>query len=177
MKMPQEIRDDIAAKLWQEADELGWSALTDSERTQHYERWTRSPSIGVRLGHFMDPRQVRVYLKDSLLKSYERRQLSLSKTTVWRALGLEENLLDTVFIKPHGSLLEDGRVVSWGKSRDWKHIVLATFERAFQTLGAKPFAVVLVESGNTRLESERTVVREVAGRLGIEQILWLEGSA
>ena len=76
MTIPETIRDDIRARLWAAADSLRWSTLPDAVRAKHYEFWTRDPAIGGRLGHFMDPRKVRVYIKDSLIKPYERSRLS-----------------------------------------------------------------------------------------------------
>ena len=176
MRIPEEIRDDIRAKLWAEADDLGWSTISDMDRARHYETWTRSAEIGVRLGHFMDPRKVRVYIKDSLLKPYERKRLSLTEDDVWRTLAMESRSLSIVdsFIKPHGKLLDDGRVICWGKSRDWKLILFAAFERSKRNEGALPFAVVLLESGKTIANAERELVRDAARRLSIERIEWME---
>jgi hypothetical protein len=58
--MPETIRDAIRDKLWKLADDMGWSFLADSERSRYYEQWTKDESIGGQLGHFMDPRKVRV---------------------------------------------------------------------------------------------------------------------
>ena len=74
--MPEEIRDQIRDHLWGLADKIGWSDLQDVERARYYELWTKDSSIGGKLAHFMDPRKVRVYIKDSLLKPYERGRLS-----------------------------------------------------------------------------------------------------
>lgn len=176
ISIPEEIRDDIRARLWAEADEIGWSAISDSARSKHYEKWTRSTEIGIRLGHFMDPRKVRVYIKDSLLKPYERRRLSLTEGDVWRALSMVTRGLTIVdsFIKPHGKVLDDGRVICWGKSRDWKLILLAAFERGRRRKGATPFAVVLLETGKTVAPLERELVRDAARRLGIGRIEWMD---
>ncbi|BEP60020.1 hypothetical protein GmRootV213_05740 [Variovorax sp. V213] len=176
MRIPEEIRDDIRAKLWAEADELGWSTISDVDRSSHYEKWTRSAEIGARLGHFMDPRKVRVYIKDSLLKPYERKRLSLTEGDVWRALSMDPRTSSVIgnFIKPHGMLLDDGRVICWGKSRDWKLILFASFERGKRNRGARPFAVILFESGKTVAPAERELVRDAAHRLGIERIEWME---
>jgi hypothetical protein len=176
ISIPEEIRDDIRAKLWAEADEIGWSNISDSDRSKHYEKWTRAPAIGIRLGHFMDPRKVRVYIKDSLLKPYERKRLSLTEGDVWQVLSMAPGSFTATesFIKPHGRLLHDGRIICWGKSRDWKLILLAAFERGKRRKGAKTFAVVLLESGKTVVAAERALVRDAARCLGIERIEWMD---
>ena len=175
MMIPEGIRDGIRDRLWATADELGWSALPDTERAKFYEIWTRDPTIGGQLGHFMDPRKVRVYIKDSLIKPYERMRLSLNENDVWRLLSLPTpELVAESYIKPHGRRLTDGKVVCWGKSRDWKLILMAVFERGQAHSGARAFGAVLLESGRTSEEHQRQLVREAARRLGIENLAWLE---
>lgn len=173
MMLPDEIRDQIRERLWQIADEAGWSHLSDVDRARYYEIWTRDPGIGGRLGHFMDPRKVRVYIKDSLLKSYERDKLSETEHAVMRLLGLGGDSVVQAYIKPHGRRFADGCVACWGKSRDWKLILVAAFERAYEA-DASSRAVVLIETGKTASESSRFMVRQVAKRLGIERMEWLE---
>jgi len=174
MMLPEEIRDLIRDRLWVIAEEIGWSELTDADRAHYYEAWTRDPAIGGRLGHYMDPRKVRVYIKDSLLKPYERKRLLLTEEQVFRLLSISSrcNIVE-LFIKPHGRRLSDGRVVCWGKSRDWKLILMAVFERAERVAGARPFAAVLLESGKTLDESVRALIKEAARRLRIEHLDWI----
>lgn len=175
MMIPDNIRNEIRARLWATADHLRWSTLPDADRANFYELWTRDPTIGGRLGHFMDPRKVRVYIKDSLIKPYERSRLSLHEDDVWRLLSLPNpGPSSERYIKPHGRRLSDGKVVCWGKSRDWKLIVMAVFERAEAHSGCTPFGVVLLESGRTSEQRQRQLVHNVARRLGIQKLAWLE---
>lgn len=173
--IPPAIRDGLRDKLWAQCDDLGWMALPDTERARYYEQWTRDAQIGGQLAHVMDARKVRVYIKDSLVKPYVRARLSLNDIEVWRLLGLTD--LDRpvqTYIKPHGRRLEDGRVIGWGRSRDWKSVLMAVFERARAQKGLSSFGVVLLESGKTESDRARALVREAAHRLGIEKLAWLE---
>src|SRR5579863_4483388 len=112
MMIPEAIRDGIREKIWAAADELGWSSIRDSERSRYYELWTRDQAIGGQLAHFMDPRKVRVYIKDSLLKPYERARLLETEGKIWQSLGLSPPInVSGSFIKPHGRRLGDGKVV------------------------------------------------------------------
>lgn len=175
MMIPEEIRDNLREKLWVSADDLGWAALNDSERSRFYEKWTKDPAVGGQLSHFMDPRKVRVYIKDSLIKPYERARLLSSEAEIWRVLGIAPpTSVATSFIKPHGCLLNDGRVICWGKSRDWKLVLMAVFERGSVNHLARPFGAVLLETGKTSDEGKRNLVREAAKRLGIESLCWSE---
>ena len=172
---PPDVRDGIKYKLWALCDDLGWMSLADTERARHYERWTRDQEIGGLLGHFMDPRKVRVYIKDSLIKPYVRERLASNESEVWRLLGLPHDEKPVhEFIKPHGRRLKDGRVIGWGRSRDWKSILMAVFERGRSHETFSPHGVILFESGKTESDVTRELVRDAARRLGIEKISWLE---
>ena len=173
--IPENIRDDIRDLLWGAADSLRWSTLPDTERAKHYELWTRDPEIGGRLGHFMDPRKVRVYIKDSLVKPYERSRLSLRESDVWRLLSFSDpGPPAESYIKPHGRRLPDGKIVAWGNSRDWKLILMAVFERAHARPEYEAFGAILLESGRTAEEHQRRLVRAAASRLGIQNLAWPE---
>jgi hypothetical protein len=173
--MPEEIRDGLRDKLWSAADDLGWASLNDSERSRYYEKWTKGPAIGGQIAHFMDPRKVRVYIKDSLIKPYERARLLASEAEIWRALDMPSpTAVSATFIKPHGCQLEDGSVICWGKSRDWKLVLMAVFQRGRSRHECRSFGAVLLETGKTRNEGTRNLVRDAATRLGIEKLAWLD---
>jgi len=78
------------------------------------------------------------------------------------------------FIKPHGIAFADGKIVSWGNSRDWKLVLMAMFERTASRRGASAFGTVLLESGKTSETAKRVIVREAARRLGIERLEWID---
>jgi hypothetical protein len=128
MMLPDEVRDRIRDLLWERATNLGWSGLADVERSRHYEQWTRETAIGGTLAHYMDARKVRVYIKDSLLKPYERARMSDTEQDILAALAIDSGLgvLDR-YIKPHGMRFIDGQIIAWGKSRDWKLILMAMY--------------------------------------------------
>lgn len=173
--IPSTIRDALRDRLWEQCDDLGWMSLQDTERARYYEQWTRDSTIGGQLAQVMDARKVRVYIKDSLVKPYVRARLSLNDSEVWRLLELssDDHAVQT-FIKPHGRRLADGRIIGWGRSRDWKSVLMAVFERSRLQGANSAFGVVLLESGKTESEKSRALVREAASLLGIEKLAWLE---
>jgi hypothetical protein len=174
-RVPDDVRDRLRNVIWSRADELGWSALTDGERSGHYERWTLDRHIGGTLGHYMDPRKVRVYIKDSLLKPYERARLSRSEQQILNSLSVPaESEVAQRYIKPHGIRFADGRIVCWGNSRDWKSVVMAMYEREVLSPGSLPFGMVLIENGKTADTAARAVVRGAANRLGVQKVEWIE---
>ncbi|SLN25149.1 hypothetical protein [Ruegeria meonggei] len=173
MRVPAEVREEIRKILWEEADRLNWSALASTDKSRYYTNWTEAEAIGGRLGRYMDPRKVRVYIKDTLLKSYMR-EASADPTRIMRVLGIaQDEAIAETYIKPHGCLLSDGRQIAWSKSSEWKATLMAIFERSFEI--GKPFAVVLTESAaKFDLASERDVVEIASQRLGIQKIVWLD---
>lgn len=173
MSVPASIRREIKDRLWVEADGLSWSALSAADKSRYYSVWTETEGIGGRLGQYMDPRKVRVYIKDTLLKSYTR-EASASPDRVFRVLDVDKNAVITAtFIKPHGCLLHDGRHIAWSKACDWKATLMALHERAFGE--SEPYAAVLTEAAaKFGLASQRAVVENAAEKLGIKRLIWLD---
>jgi hypothetical protein len=174
--LPRDIRDHIKLKIWAKADEVDWQKISDIERAHWYENWSKDEEIGGVLAHFMDPRKVRVYIKDSLLKPYQCARLQQGVGKIFGALGLKRNELTIKksFTKPHGCLLIDNRVICWGNSRYWKSVLFSVFERAYRTNSATPYAAALVETGNTNDEGVRAMVVDASRRLGLERLVWVE---
>ena len=173
MSVPAGIRREIKERLWAEADRLNWSALSAADKSRYYSMWTETEAVGGRLGQYIDLRKVRVYINDTLLKSYTR-EASASPARVFRVLGVDENVVvTTTFIKPHGCLLPDGRQIAWSKASDWKLTLMALHERAFGA--GEPYAAVLSESAaRFGLASQRAVVESAAENLGIKRLIWLD---
>ena len=173
MSVPADVKTEIKERLWAEADRLAWSALSTVDKTRYYTMWTETPEFGGRLGQYMDPRHVRVYIKDTLLKPYTR-EASSNPSRIFRVLGItpDEQPLE-FFIKPHGRLLADGRQIAWSKASEWKATLMALHERAFEK--GSPHAAVFSEgSAKFALPAQRAVVESAANKLGIERIVWLD---
>ena len=174
MSIPTAIRDEIKDMLWREADRLDWSSLSASAKSKYYTNWTETKEIGGRLAGFMDPRQVRVYIKDTLLKSYTRERFS-DQGRVFRILRLPPDVaFSSPYIKPHGRLLQDGRQIAWSRATEWKAVLMALHERAFRD-GGSPCAAVLFEAGTKHMDMKsREVVESAARKLGIETLVWID---
>lgn len=175
MNVPDTTRSTLKKKLWQRADEIGWVTLSPTEKSLHYEIWTRSPEIGGRLVRFMRQDQIRVYIKDTLLKDYTRFHLA-GHERPFRVLGVPEStcIVET-YSKPHGCRLHDGRVICWGRASDWKSILMALHERTFGKSRNIPHAAVLLYAlGKFREVQVRAQVEDVAKKLGVSKVVWLE---
>ena len=172
MKIPEEVFKKIKDRLWAQADKDGWMSLSDPERTAFYEHWSTDKQVGTVLGRFMDAAQVRVYLKDTIMKPYPRERTS-NAAPILEALGLSDSELSIKeYKKPHGRMLFDKRVVSWGEADNWKSVLLAVYERAYRDVG-RPYAAVLLRGvGKMAQPDERALVEDLAKRLEIERVVW-----
>jgi hypothetical protein len=175
VSVPEETRTRLRSRLWEIADQVGWINLSTTEKSKHYEDWTKSREIGGLLTRFIDGGQVRLYIKDTLLKGYAL-QRSANASRPLRVCGIESSV-ETVetYLKPHGRRLADGRIVCWGRADDWKSVLMALHERAFVCKGTRPFAAVLFSADGRFRESDlRSMVKAAADRLAIEKLIWLD---
>lgn len=175
MSVPDDLRNEIKDRLWEEADRLVWSGLPAAQKARQYTIWTETPAVGGRLAAVMDPRKVRVYIKDTLLKAYTRERMAHAARP-FLVLGLPPETPSVAeYIKPHGRRLSDGRLVAWSKATEWKDTLLALHERAFETTGARPYAAVFFEAATRHPDpTSRAVVEDAARKLGVEKIIWLD---
>lgn len=174
MRVPADVRNALRSLLWAQADKLGWSKLSWVEKTNWYDIWGRDPEVGGKLSDYLDQREVRVYIKDTLMKAYARSKSS-DASVVLRALGLDKETESIrTYERPHGKLFKNGAMIAWGKASDWKSILMAVFERSYVTQNACPHGVVLQSAlGRFSEEKVRRMIEDAADRLGIERVVWL----
>jgi hypothetical protein len=175
MSIPAKVRLAVRERVWSLAKEVDWPTLPDSARSRKYEEWTRDPEIGGLLGNYVDPKQVRVYIKDSVIKPYVI-ALRSDQARTFRALDIPHDaLMAEGYLKPHGRRLEDGRVVCWGQARDWKLVLLAVWERAYENPSATPYGAVLNSAtGQWAADAFRAKALDLAQRLGVRHLIWLD---
>lgn len=174
MSVPDEIRQSLQKKLWQEADALDWSSLSPSRKSAQYEAWTSSPVVGGVLQRFLDKGHIRVYIKDTLLKKYTQHKLS-DQSVPLRALSIRPEDVVKTFEKPLGFMTLDRHLVAWGSASDWKLVVMGIYERNYKVHGSIAKAVILRNSSSYFHDEESTsLVKEAARRIGIEQIIFLD---
>jgi hypothetical protein len=170
---PKAVSDSIRSELWKRADQMSWARLSDSERSALYEQWTTEKSIGGILAGFIDPRAVRVYIKDTLMKPYIRHWLDAMAPQVLERFGLDKTTAIENYIKPHGRRYDGNIVVSWGNSRDWKDVLMSSFERKHHLGSGGRAHVALIESGHTQETSTRKLINDGAIRLGVDSPVWI----
>jgi hypothetical protein len=175
IRIPDQIRRGLRHKLWELADQLDWPRLDWYEKSARYEAWTKDAEVGGLLANYMDQRQIRVYIKDTIMKGYVRSRQA-STEGPFSALGVAEGTaIAETYERPHGRRLADGRVIVWGTAEDWKLVLTAVHERSWGVAGARPFAAVLMWSaGKFGEPSVRDMVQDAADKLTIERLVWLD---
>jgi hypothetical protein len=174
MSVPDVVRKQIRQQLSSLADELGWMSLPLTEKRKLYEDWTSDPKYGGTLAKYIDKGQVRVYLKDTILKDYTR-AAGADPSRPLRLLKIPPDVaVAQTYIKPHGRRLADGRVICWGRASDWKLVLMAMHERSSATKNAVPFAAILGNAtGKFADAAVRGMVEDAATKLTVQKLLWL----
>jgi hypothetical protein len=172
-KVPLKILKELHSRVWADADAVNWLRLADPERSRQYERWISDPNVGGVIGQFVDERNIRVYLKDSVMKPYTRERTK-GVGAVFGALGIPETeVCLSEWIKPHGRILFDQRCICWGPADDWKSIILAVYERAYRNPPATPYAAVFIgPPGKMAQAGEQNLANAVARKLGLKKLVW-----
>jgi hypothetical protein len=122
----------------------------------------------------MDPRAVRVYIKDTLLKSYGREKLNEHQALVLRVTGHDKVEIVEEFVKPHGFQCVDGSLVAWGRADDWKVLLGSLFERARVTKDGLLTAVFFRAAPRFVRPASRELVEAAAGCLGVKHCIWFD---
>jgi hypothetical protein len=132
------------------------------------------PILGVSCSFtYIDPGQVRVYIKDTLLKGYSQNKLK-DPQRVRRILRIPSSVVPVeTFRKPHGQLLSDDTVISWGRADDWRVVIISAYERAQAASHRRALAAVLLNTGG-RFEPVRQLAADLASRLDVERVVWVD---
>lgn len=175
MTVPEAVRIELRDILWTAADRINWLSLSPTIKSRQYEQWTSDPAVGGVLARFMDRGQIRVYIKDTLLKDYARQRFG-DESAPRRALGISpEAEVAQLYVKPHGRRLVDGRVICWGRADEWKSILMALHERTFGDADLRPHGVVLLRALDRYHEPHaRAVVEDAAAKLCIQRVIWID---
>lgn len=174
MRLPREVRDRVKDDLWRRADELDWDSLGIAEKARFYRDWAEAETIGRTLAMHMDPRAVRVYIKDTLLKAYSREKLTAHQGLVLRVVERSAEDIRESHIKPHGLRFADGALVAWGRADDWKVILGSLFERGYPANAGQRVVVLFKAAPRYVGSGARGLVEDAARRLGVSRCVWFD---
>jgi hypothetical protein len=173
--VPKKVRESLRTRVSDLADKLQWDSIPNGEKAAYYDQWTEDPHIGGVLERYIDKAQVRVHVKDTLVK-YVMQHRRSDGTRPLKALGIS-GAMEVVrsYRQPHGRALVDGRVICWGRADAWRSVLLALHERTYCQQGLRRHGVVLLRAvGRYQEDAFRAMVTDAATRLGIERVVWLE---
>lgn len=175
MSVPDNVREELRRMLWGEAESMGWLSLSPTVKSKRYETWSRDPHIGGVLSRYISLSDVRVYLKDTLLKDFTQHRLA-DDAMPYRALGIPlATEVVKSYVKPHGRRFRDGRIICWGRANAWKAILMTAHERAYGGKGFKIAGVILTHAvGRYKEPKVRAMVEQAAHKLGVERLVWNE---
>lgn len=142
MRIPRPVEERIVAKLYADAAERDWAALSLAERTEQYARWLRHPDVGGRLTEYLSDGEARVWIKDGPMKEWSRAMNGIGRYAelidasneiphrlVSRVLGPDWSFdAAAIQVKPLRLTVhrrEEEQVLTWGAARDLKHLVWA----------------------------------------------------
>ncbi|MEG3923331.1 hypothetical protein [Microcoleus sp. T3_D1] len=168
-----EIKKDVMRRVHKIADEADWRHLTINQRTLYYKNWTSNPEIGGRLSQIMELERVRVYLKDTVMKSYSRTQ-RLDIRTLIASMSLPCEYVTQKFIKPQGLLCNGTDLYTLTVAKEWKTALLSAFERGYELKNLNRNTVFIIEHTTSRFvdQSYRDMIATAAERLTID-IHWV----
>lgn len=163
------IKHTVIERVHKIADEVDWLHLTIPQRKQLYESWTSDPEIGGLLEQVMDANRVRVYLKDTVMKTYSRSQ-RLEILTLLDRIGVTFGSVTREFIKPQAVLCDRCDLYTISVAKEWKNSVMSAYERGYEVGTLKTNSVYLTEhtSGRYVDRSYRKMIGTAATRLDVK---------
>jgi len=140
--IPEPLRREIIARIFDRADQLDWDGLSQVERSGAYDRWVDDPDIGGVLFRHLAPERPRVWIKDVPMKHYDRARRGIGPyaSLVRRRLPGPDHLTrqtlgsewvvreQTIRVKPNRCEVSDGRssrLMIWGKSANFRALIWA----------------------------------------------------
>jgi hypothetical protein len=184
MRIPKEIEQKVVRNLYADAKALDWGTLTPQQHSAQYAKWVAGAEIGGRLREYLSDAEARVWIKDGPMKEWSRSLSGVGKYAelvedaqdvpaklVRKALG-GDWVADrsTIRVKPLRVVArkgEDETVLTWGDSKDLKHLVWAALTAEAEG-DARPWVLCVVETFTRPTPAnERNAQLRVAKRCGL----------
>lgn len=127
-KLPKNIAEQVRAKIYERADEFGYTGRSRTENSQFMDDLIDDPEIGGIIKSFYPAERVRTYIKDAVLNAYTKaRNRELLNTQDINAIllyvfGVETEMVQKLNSESSLHRAEDGRliVVSKGTYVKWE---------------------------------------------------------
>ncbi|MGI9002909.1 MAG: hypothetical protein ACR2GH_14825 [Pseudonocardia sp.] len=170
--------------IYQNADDVSWDTLSPADRSQAYDRWIDDPRVGGVITRYMTPEQARSWIKDGLMKEYNRAKRGMGRyaefgrsggtgpTDIVRiALGSDAVIVaDTQQVKPFRCLADtdtsERSLIVWGEARNFRNLLYAALKGSVHD-GLDAHIVVTEPPGHVTPTHEVTEQRALADRCGL----------
>ncbi|MFE9173560.1 hypothetical protein ACFYNZ_29555 [Streptomyces kebangsaanensis] len=182
--LPAPIRERLLIEIYQQAHDLDWEFLSNTEKTNQYRRWIEDPKVGGVLLSYGPEKDARVWIKDVPMKEYARAQEGIGnyvRYAVKRFQGPAEIVRaafgsgwalkpDSVGEKPnHCYAIAEGtiRYVCWGRPGTFRDLVWAALNESIDSV-ERPAIVITTRNGETLPTAERARQERLALRCGAD---------
>lgn len=182
--LPAPIRERLLIEIYQQANDMDWEFLSNTEKTHQYRRWIEDPKVGGVLLAYGPEKDARVWIKDVPMKEYARAQEGIGnyvRYAVNRFQGPEEIVRaacgsgwvmkpDSVGEKPNHcyAVTEDAtRYICWGRAGNFRDLVWAALNEAIDST-ERPAIVITTRNGETVSTADRTRQERLALRCGAD---------
>ncbi|MEQ4610262.1 hypothetical protein ACWFQ7_11545 [Streptomyces bacillaris] len=183
-QLPAPIRERLLIEIYQQANDMDWEFLSNTEKTNQYRRWIEDPKVGGVLLAYGPEKDARVWIKDVPMKEYARAQEGIGnyvRYAVNRFQGPEEIVRaacgsgwvmkpDSVGEKPNHCYAIAGdatRYICWGRAGNFRDLVWAALNEAIDST-ERPAIVITTRNGETVSTAERTRQERLALRCGAD---------
>lgn len=168
-----DIKDTVTHRVHEIADEVDWAHLAIPQRQKYYETWTADPEIGGMLRQVMEQTRVRVYLKDTVMKTYSRNKRPVLQALL-TSMSIPCACITKEFIKPQAVLCEGTSLYTLVAAKEWKIAIMSAFERGCEVKKLNKNIVFIIEHTTGRFVDKeyRDLIDSAATRLDV-QVHWL----
>ncbi|GHH46439.1 hypothetical protein [Lentzea cavernae] len=169
--LPTELRDQIIYAMYRRADEMDWQLLSNSKKTAQYRSWVDDREVGGLMLLHGAEKDVRVWLKDVVMKEYARAQEGIGPYVRYlpeRFKGPQEVVgaalsdswtvrPDSVAIKPNrctATRAGSDRLVVWGHPGTFKDLFWSALTQT-KGLGNEAVIVITTRDGENIDDTEK----------------------
>lgn len=168
-----DIKRRVRAEVHARAAAAGWANLGRERRRELYERWSEDPAVGGLLSEVMQPHQVRVYLKDTVLKKYARGARP-GLPALLQGMGVRWDEVTRWYTTPAAMLCDGKALYTLALAKDWKIAVMNAFERRCDAGPLERNLVLLTDHTAGRLvDRDYRGIIEAAGRRLDVDVHWV----
>jgi hypothetical protein len=167
------IIENVTMKIYEIADNIDWMHLNIEQRKKNYESWTANPEIGGMLVPIVGINGVRVYLKDSLMKTYVSLRRPMIKDLL-TSMSINCSQILKEYEKPQAILCDKKRLYTLTTAKEWKNSIMTAFERRCEIGSIESNVVLVIEhvSGRFVDKDYRGLIESAASRLDVE-VYWV----